>query len=285
MSLFLKKKAKRFRPMTVSKILAYYFNDFNPQKTSRNIVYKLKEITKKTQFARSALDIEYYNRNVKYTNSTPEQIAAEWKKAGKKAIELGHRLHDAIEIYDKNKDGFIVPFIDEVGLEYSNFLRYDKFVKDVEKWMYLGSELKCEFRGVRGRIDRLMASSSPPPPQLHDYDDSDERPKPYKKCMLEDWKLSKGDTYISTKHARGPLSNIKMSKINKYAIQLNLYRYLMENDPVYKKAKIRITDLRIVRFHKEDMSIYKVKLLEDAFIRNIIDSVPPNTATTFAYQQ
>ena len=142
----------------------------------------------------------------KLYGKTAKEIAALWKSDGKASSEAGTKLHAAIEHFlDRGVEGPASP-------EWSYFQTFwATHGPDLEpyrlEWPVWVSELK-----LAGAIDCVF------------------RRKSDGAFLIYDWKRSK-DIKMENKYENGlgPLSHFPSSNYWQYTVQLNLYRWILEN--------------------------------------------------------
>ena len=141
------------------------------------------------------------NRN--YMGMTVEEVLATWKDAA----EHGTKVHEELENYILNKDTLTEPKSIQ-GMNWLNKYKMKSSFDVYPEVIIYSEELK-----LSGTIDLLL------------FD------KINNKYIIMDWKTSKKIDTKSYKNKRGtkPASaNIEDTKFNHYALQLSLYRYLLE---------------------------------------------------------
>tara|TARA_B110000014_G_C20088376_1_gene569528 strand:+ start:531 stop:1241 length:711 start_codon:yes stop_codon:yes gene_type:complete len=141
------------------------------------------------------------NRN--YMGMTVEEVLATWNDAA----EHGTKVHEELENYILNKDTLTEPKSIQ-GMNWLNKYKMKSSFDVYPEVIIYSEELK-----LSGTIDLLL------------FD------KINNKYIIMDWKTSKKIDTKSYKNKRGtkPASaNIEDTKFNHYALQLSLYRYLLE---------------------------------------------------------
>ena len=151
------------------------------------------------------------NKFNKYYGKSKDEIKKTWKDNGKVAAELGTGLHEAIERFYLNNANNDDKLDGKTRTEWDYFLQFQKQYQlkpyRVE-WMIWSSEHK-----LAGTVDMVV-----------EKDDG--------KLVMYDWKRSKDKICKQERNYRygkGPLSRVKDNKYYKYALQLNLYRKLLED--------------------------------------------------------
>ena len=225
-------------PISVSKAVSYFFPKFDKVGQSQKIANKIELISKIPENQRSYWDRKYYSDKFDYHKKTAEDIQYMWDENGKRAANEGTEFHKLIEDYDVSKQMSHPPATTPYRQEFDNFLEYDKYVKHQEGWQYVASEVKTCFNhkkvvNIAGQVDRLMMRDG--------------------FYMIEDWKRCKPQTFSSKTQAKFPFQDMYDRKANKYAIQVNLYKFLLEHH-----YDIHIEQMRVVRFYKNDVEIFEI---------------------------
>ena len=143
------------------------------------------------------------NRN--YMGMTVEEVLATWNDAA----EHGTKVHEELENYILHKDTLTEPKSIQ-GMNWLNKYKMKSSFDVYPEVITYSEELK-----LSGTIDLLL------------FD------KINNKYIIMDWKTSKKIDTKSYKNKRGtkPASaNIEDTKFNHYALQLSLYRYLLEKN-------------------------------------------------------
>ena len=171
----------------------------------------------------------------KYFGMTKEEIKASWEKNRDEAATAGTNLHRAIELY-YNKAEQELPEVLE-SKEYGYFKKFlekhgDKRAYRTE-WSVFHEELK-----LAGQIDMC-------------YENEDGS------IDIYDWKRSKEIKKFNNYQSGlvGPLKQVPDCNFWHYALQLNTYRYILEN-----KYGKKVNDMAIVVFHPNNNSYRKHKI-------------------------
>ena len=165
----------------------------------------------------------------KYYGLTPDEIKRKWESNGKNSRELGTQLHYDIECFYNKKN------VENITIEYKYFKNYandfSHLVPYRTEWKIYDNYLKWV-----GTVDMLYINT----------DNS---------LSIYDWKRSKSIEKTSryNKWALEPeLSHLPDTNYWHYSLQLNIYKYILENN--YNK---KIKDMNLVIFH-ENNSNYKI---------------------------
>ena len=169
---------------------------------------------------------ELVTYNPKYVGKTVEELIGEWDAAA----NFGTAVHKEIEDYINNKN---TPTIDKAiaGINWLN-----KYLKKSDFDIFSEVIIYCENLKIAGTIDLLV------------YD------KLNKIYNILDWKTSKSvssESYKMKKGIKPETSDLLDSKFNHYALQLSLYRYLLE-----KNYDITIDDQIIVHIDNDSVHGY-----------------------------
>jgi len=175
-----------------------------------------------------AFDAQLMSKMVaKSTGGNAEDIAAEWKRYGTERADEGTKIHSALEMYQKTmqilpENEYLRPAIISIVSEYN--YAYKSFQ---EQCLYDTENL------IAGTCDNLLLYSSHPNSVV---DVSD-----YKTNLkgLRQVDIDKKGARVH-KFLKEPLSHLIDSKLNRYALQLSIYAYLLQ-----KKTGRRIGKLDI----------------------------------------
>lgn len=172
-----------------------------------------------------------------YFGMTPEAIKKKWSDNGKNASEAGTEMHLAIEQYFNGAEELIPPHVLQTR-EWSHFLAFwNRFKDEIEpfrtEWEVFVEEIK-----LAGSIDGIFRSKR---------DGS---------ILIYDWKRSKeikmGNDFQS---GLGPLSHLPDCNYWHYSLQLNIYRYILEN-----YYGCRVSDMYLVILHPDQQSYKRMRL-------------------------
>lgn len=204
---------------SITTLLSGFFSEFNPDKV---------------------LDM-YYDRwqqnkykKPEYYGKSKEEIKQKWKNDGENASKKGTDLHTAIEGYYLNNEFDY----DTSCTEWEYFIAFqnEQNLKPHRiEWRIWSSEHK-----LAGTIDMLVKN-----------DDGT--------FSIYDWKRSKHTISKNERHwnryGKGPLSCVRDIEYYKYAMQLNLYRSLLEDYYKYK-----VSSMYTVRLHPDAKSFELVQM-------------------------
>jgi len=179
-------------------------------------------------------------RNELYGLPTDEIISI-WKKKGIEAAELGTHLHLQIENYYKNQ-----PFN-------SNTKEFGYFLEFKEQFTNMNPE-QMEWRifdedyMIAGTIDMLYKKEDGTF-YIFDWKRSEKVVHPDGKPIISD------PEHFYTKFAFGELSHLTDDSYNKYALQQNIYRHILETKYNYK-----ISSMNLLILHPKYETYHWVKL-------------------------
>jgi len=164
--------------------------------------------------------------NPKYAGKTVEELIGEWEASA----SFGTAVHKEIEDYINHKNP---PTIDKAiaGINWLN-----KYLIKSEFDLFSEVIIYCENLKIAGTIDLIV------------YD------KLNKVYHILDWKTSKSvssESYKMKKGNKPETEDLLDSKFNHYALQLSLYRYLLE-----KNYDITIDDQIIVHIDNDSVHGY-----------------------------
>jgi hypothetical protein len=164
-----------------------------------------------------------------YLGMTNDEIKAEWDKKGKLASAQGTELHESIEAYFR---GTPKP-LDTIEYKYfENFVSINKLTTFQVEWCLFHEPVK-----LIGTID-YVSKREDGTLDLYDWKRSSELTKGFGMCLLPE------------------LSHLPDTKYWKYTLQLNLYRFLVEENG-YKVNK-----MYIVCFHPNNSGFQKLEVPE-----------------------
>ncbi len=163
----------------------------------------------------------------KYMGMTVDEVLAMWKESA----NHGTIVHEQLEEYILNKS----PLTEPKAIQGMNWLNKYKMKSNFE--IYPEVIIYSEELKISGTVDLLL------------YD------KNSNQYIIMDWKTSKKIDTKSYKNKRGILpasSNIEDTKFNLYALQLSLYRYLLEeyyNLKISQHLIVHLKDEQCIGLH------------------------------------
>lgn len=183
-------------------------------------------------------DSEYWSKKkAKQRGVAVETILKEWKEKGETASKLGTYLHEQIENFYNKKPH------DSGTIEFKYFMDFVKKYPQMEEhrteWRVFDEELM-----IAGTIDMIYRN-----PKTDDY-------------FMFDWKRSEKvvdglsqPIKPAFQFACGELSHLSDNSYNKYALQQNMYKYLVE-----KRYGKKISSMNLLVLHPNRHSYHIVQL-------------------------
>ena len=174
------------------------------------------------------------NENSKYFGMAKEEITLYWKNLGDEARDKGTQLHKAIEDFEKTQ---IVPYSISGLREFKQYRSFRKEFSSIEM-------IELEYRvfddelSIAGTVDCIAKDTN-----------SGE-------IYLFDWKRVKEIKETAQENALYPLEHLANTNYWKYALQLNMYKYMLE-----KWYDLQISGMYIVQFHEELEEYNVVKIV------------------------
>lgn len=157
----------------------------------------------------------------KYWGMTKEDIKRDWELKGLEACKKGTEMHKMIEDYYNGL---------EVECEWVEWLQFKRFVGTMgcvrpfrAEWRVYDKEYK-----IAGTIDMTY------------YDEVNDE------YWIYDWKRSKDINMNRYGKCNEPIAHLYDNNYNKYALQLSMYKYILE-----KQYNIKVSKLMLVQFHSE----------------------------------
>ena len=179
--------------------------------------------TKKNDIVENLVKKNFENSKSKYYKMNAQQIKDLWSKEGLEAANAGTKLHYNIEQF-YNEAHINEEVKNTKEWEYfENFLQTNKhLIAYRTEWEIYDTELD-----LAGSIDMVFKDTE-------------------NKFHIYDWKRSKEIKFNAFNNESGnePLSHIQNSNYWHYALQLNIYKYILE-----KHYNINIETMHIVVFH------------------------------------
>jgi hypothetical protein len=173
----------------------------------------------------------------KYYGMTKEQIKAMWNENGRIASEAGTKMHLAIEMF-MNDATHLIPDDVLASVEWKYFTKFWKdFGDDLEPWR-MEYEVFIEEIKLAGSIDAIF------------------RRKSDGKFLIYDWKRSKEiKTENNFQSGLAPLDHLPDCNYWHYSLQLNVYRYILEN-----YYNMEVADMYLVIMHPDNKSYKRMRL-------------------------
>ncbi len=215
--------------LSVTKFVHKYFPEFNPD----NVIDKMMLSSK-------------WNQS-EYFGMTKQDIKNAWKKSGTEASKLGTKLHKSIENYYNN-----VNQETNDSVEYQYFINFhNKVVKNKLipyrcEWEVFDRKLK-----LAGSIDMIYKDSKEDVFDIYDW----------KRCK----QIKDNNSFES---ALPPIDHLPNSNKWHYSLQLNTYKYILENN-----YNLKIRNMVLVCLHPNNNSYMLVKVPD---LSNEINSIIEN---------
>lgn len=209
---------------------------------------------------------DYKNGFSPYSNMTDSDIKSQWENAGKHASNLGSEMHSNIEFMMNAR---VHPLFSQSKFEFSNsnveqemryfysfcstyFVNPYPLIPHRTEWVIFDEELL-----LAGSIDMLFKSYGPLPTDpmrshpewtvtklsKHKFKDDEER------YWIFDWKRAKEikTSYkfknVEDKYIKLENSFLENCDYDKYSLQLNIYRYILEKNYGIKIAGMVLVDI------------------------------------------
>ena len=175
--------------------------------------------------------------NSKYYGMTADAIAKQWSESGKDASTKGTAMHLGIEQFMNGAYNVILPEVKE-SKEFQYFMNFWKdFGHDLEPYRAEWSVFSEEHM-LCGQIDMLF------------------RRKSDGKFLIYDWKRSR-EIRTSNEYQKGlaPLDHLDDCNYWHYSLQLNVYRWILEN--LYD---MEIADMYLIICHPENANYKRMRL-------------------------
>ena len=186
-------------------------------------------------------DKDYWaNKESIKTGITKEEIIQEWEKKGRKARKAGTNMHLQIENYYNDIEY-------EKDTEILKFLEFEKkYIKDKYKPYRTEWQIFDEDSFLAGTVDMVYE-------------------KKEGELFIFDWKRSKNiikiDGTIDNKNpfenGKKGLSHLSSTDYNKYTLQQNIYKYILEKN--YDK---KISSMNLLILHPNYLTFHIVQLNE-----------------------
>ena len=182
-----------------------------------------------------------------------EDVLNEFLKMRDEAAEKGTYLHEQIENFLKGKEH------DASSKEFTMFKRFYEQIVVAKGFEFVEAEKKVllDEYNVAGTVDALFKK-----PNTDEY-------------LIVDWKRSKKlvvDGYpkkYGYGYALSELSHLDNSSYYKYALQQNIYRYILE-----KKYGMPISSMNLIVLHENFDNFYRVNLVNmNKEVKIIFDSI------------
>jgi ATP-dependent exoDNAse (exonuclease V) beta subunit len=164
----------------------------------------------------------YNNSKSQYYQKSVDEIIDMWEENRNSAALAGTKLHKSIENFYNNED----PQNDSIEYEY--FLNFHRDFNDLvpyrTEW-----EIYHEDHNIAGSVDMLFEN-------------------PDGTLQIYDWKRSKEISHVNGyDKGTGPVSHMDHCNYNHYSLQLNIYKFILE-----QKYDKKITTMALVVCHPDN---------------------------------
>jgi len=200
----------RENDISVTGLIKQYFPQFDADKLLEGMDQKRKRGKPKP----------FWARNKDYRGKTKEQIKALWAKGGLEARTAGTRLHKSIENYylarctrhNTTSDAIspIPPISSPEWFQFIDYATNSKYTPFHTEWVVYSDR----YHGIVGTIDMMYVKEC----------EGDKLT-----LIMVDWKRTKKIKMWSPSVGTGPCHQIPNANFFKYALQLNVYKYIIEN--------------------------------------------------------
>ncbi len=200
--------------------------------------HTLKSVTTLVEEYFPQFDALYWaNRKAPQEGVTPEQLMARWEADAQRARDLGTAMHDKIERYYLGND---------CGDDTDAFRLFRRFAAVNHLYPYRTEwRIYLEEYGIAGTLDFLERT---PDGTFNIYDWKRSR-----KLVDRSGKIEIHSRFHKT--ALRPISHIDDTSYFHYALQVSIYRYILE-----QKYGIRVKNMRLGVFHPSYSDYYLVDL-------------------------
>nr|WIE95415.1 hypothetical protein [Microctonus hyperodae filamentous virus] len=185
------------------------------------------------------------------------ELKKKWQLEGQQAAKFGTALHKYIENFYKSS----TTTDDNIVLDSNLQKQIDTFQQFHEahvatQWQPFIMEMAIFDRDypICGTIDSLFITKT----QTYNENLMKNGGKKISVIMC-DWKTCKQDLFLPCKYrvtyGRGPLADLPDTKINRYALQQNIYRYILEKD--INNYNVIVEEMYLVCFIKDGEGGYR----------------------------
>ena len=203
--------------ISVTGFIKAYFDEFDEQK----------------QIPRSMAKAKRDGESNRYFGMSYEAIAKQWEDTRVAASRMGNEMHQQIE--------FMYNGFSPVGPLTKEYLQFTAYQARMEKDGYLPFRTEWRLRTNRehkltGTIDMLYIHRDPAKRMSTGPDG-----KKTLHLYMADWKCAKQikkEGAYNGSRGRGPCSHLENVNFNKYALQLNTYKYMVENEAWYNNLEV-----------------------------------------------
>lgn len=234
--------------ISVTKIIEQNFPQFDAKTVAENMVTR-RNFKTADKYKKYQIFLFDKDNNERPLVDVVKDICISWEKNAETQRNLGTNIHSFIEyVYNG-----LSPVKPPNAPEYNYFFEYKKYMEELgfipyyTEWKLWSKELK-----LTGMIDMIYTDSSG-------------------KFYMRDWKRSKlidetifngqfcvdpkTNKRIYRKMGFGPCAKMPDTNLSHYTIQLNIYKYLLENF-----YDVPIFDMAIVVFHPNNKTFLEYKI-------------------------
>jgi hypothetical protein len=195
---------------------------------------ELVSVTQSLKLFEPEFDVDYWsNKKAKERGITQEDILKEWEEKKIKGLDRGNVYHDYIELrHNKSKPGIILSDIESYFKTHDDIPLLSEFV--------IGNE------NIGGKLDHLAIRGN--------------------HLIIKDWKTNAKFVKESPYKLINGLDHLPNTEFYKYALQLSLYKYILDIDD--------IKELEVVWFNNNTHTVFKIPYLyeEVQHINNYVNS-------------
>lgn len=243
--------------ISVTRLIEYYTNEFDSQAIAEKVATKNQQIVDRISKDRWATeeDIELKLKILSDKTNTIQGNLDLWEYKNKFACEKGSTCHEYAQALWNDEEWIYKPF-DNNCLEYQNAVRticsqaimfhfdYQDRLEHLSDEFVIGSE---EYN-IASAIDHLFINKLTGGLVLVDYKTNSD--------------IHKNERYA--KNMKVPLSHLKDDTLTHYAIQLSIYKYIVE-----KYTNLKFEEMFIVYFSEniDNYEIIEIPYLKDEVIK------------------
>lgn len=185
------------------------------------------------EFDKEAMAIKCaQGKNKKYKGRDPNDIIAEWDKAGAEAIEKGNFVHKAAEIYLTKGKRYVSKYKRLCSNVYKFIKNWEYELIESEKILHSPEYL------ISGTADLLLRGE--------------------RGIVLGDWKTNKEIKKYGFKNAYPPISHLYDCNFVHYCLQLNIYRWLFESE-----TNEIISEMKLFHVMDDNIEVYDIPRMDN----------------------
>lgn len=208
----------------------YYVNDKQIKQSVTKVVHDQFPSFDANKIARNLHKKHFEKDGSKYFNMSVEDIISSWDKNKNEACDLGTNLHKSIELFyndeEVNNDSIEFEYFKNFNNDYSHLVPYRT------EW-----EVYHEEANIAGSIDMI-------------YKNKDGS------LSIYDWKRSKKiEKTNNFEFGLNELDHLPNSNFWTYGLQLNIYKYILE-----EKYNEKIREMCLVVLHPNNKNYLRIEL-------------------------